>query len=219
LQKETQICVVGKVFRPNKSKILALNKTLGEYFKLMKLYFSCNSASKKFLYEKCYEDAKRLFNLNTALIQTARDKAVEILKSFEEKKKKAASKTCHRCGHVAQVNGREFGCINIAHALTRGMGWGSLAFEPADGGKGVKPPLTPEAPGFGRGVAHFCIPSKPYNIKNTFPGKLFLLRAAIYCQNFKRSPLPDLMRHPPSFSRNGQKDQPMARICSLSSRA
>jgi len=23
-------------------------------------------------------------------------------------------------------------CINIAHALTRGMGWGSLAFEPAD---------------------------------------------------------------------------------------
>jgi hypothetical protein len=24
---------------------------------------------------------------------------------------------------------------NIAHALTRGMGWGSLAFEPADDGK------------------------------------------------------------------------------------
>jgi len=39
------------------------------------------------LHEKCYEDAKRLFNLNTALIQTARDKALEILKSFEEKKK------------------------------------------------------------------------------------------------------------------------------------
>jgi transposase len=30
-------------------------------------------------------------------------------------------------------------CINIAHALTRGMGWGSLAFEPADKG-GVKLP-------------------------------------------------------------------------------
>jgi transposase len=67
-----------------------------------------------------------------------RDKAVEILKSFEEKKKKAASKTCHRCGHVAQVNkgfrcpkcGMECdrdlnACINIAHALTRGMGWGA----------------------------------------------------------------------------------------------
>ncbi|NHW22879.1 MAG: hypothetical protein HA489_01285 [Archaeoglobales archaeon] len=36
LQKEAQICVVGRVFRPNKSKVLALNKTLSEYFKLVK---------------------------------------------------------------------------------------------------------------------------------------------------------------------------------------
>jgi hypothetical protein len=96
LQKEVQICVVGKVFRPNKSKVLALNKTLGEYLKIVKWYLSCNSKSKKFLHEKCYEDAKRLFNLNTALIQTARDKAVEI------------------CG-----------CINIARRLMRSAGWGS----------------------------------------------------------------------------------------------
>ena len=33
-RKEAQICVVGKVFRPNKSKVLALNKTLSEYFKI-----------------------------------------------------------------------------------------------------------------------------------------------------------------------------------------
>ncbi|MEG9195276.1 MAG: transposase [Candidatus Methanoglobus sp.] len=90
LQKEAQICVVGKVFRPNKSKILALNKTLSEYFKLVKWYLSYNSTSKKFLHEKCYEDAKRLFNLNTALIQTARDKAVEILKGFEENRKEGS---------------------------------------------------------------------------------------------------------------------------------
>jgi hypothetical protein len=87
LQKEAQICVVGKVFRPNKSKILALNKTLREYFKLVKWYLSYNSTSKKFLHEKCYEDAKRLFNLNTALIQTARDKAVEILKRRKQKRR------------------------------------------------------------------------------------------------------------------------------------
>jgi len=31
---------------------------------------------------------------------------------------------------------------------------GSLAFEPAYEGKGVKHPLTPEAPDFSRGVAH-----------------------------------------------------------------
>jgi len=140
MQREVEICVVGKVFRQNRSKVLALNKTLSEYFKLVKLYLSCNSASKKFLHEKCYEDAKRLFNLNTALIQTARDKAVEILKSFEEKKKKAASKTCHRCGLV--YNRDLNACINIAHALTRGMGWGSLAFEPADKREGRKASLN-----------------------------------------------------------------------------
>jgi putative transposase len=52
---------------------------------------------------------------------------------------KNTSKTCHRCGHVAQVKGREFkcpncglrynrdlnACINIAHRLMRSMGWGS----------------------------------------------------------------------------------------------
>jgi len=45
LQREVQICVVGKVFRPNKSKILALNKTLSEYFKLVKWYLSYTSTS------------------------------------------------------------------------------------------------------------------------------------------------------------------------------
>lgn len=36
------------------------------------------------MHENCYEEARELFNLNTALIQTARDKAVEVLKSFEK---------------------------------------------------------------------------------------------------------------------------------------
>jgi hypothetical protein len=48
---------------------------------------SLNSVSKTFLHKNCYEKAKELFDLNTALIQTARDKAVEILKSFEENRK------------------------------------------------------------------------------------------------------------------------------------
>jgi hypothetical protein len=45
-------------------------------------------------------------------------------------------------------------CINIARRVMRSAGWRSLAFEPADEGKGVKPLLTPEAPDFSRGVAH-----------------------------------------------------------------
>ena len=53
----------------------------------MKWYLSFNK-SKCFLHDNSYEKAKELFNLNTALIQTARDKAVEVLKSFEESKNK-----------------------------------------------------------------------------------------------------------------------------------
>jgi len=82
--------VVGKVFKPNKGKVLALNRTLNEYFRLVKWYLSFNSASKTFLHKNGYERAKELFNLNTALIQTARDKAVEILKSFEKNRKEGS---------------------------------------------------------------------------------------------------------------------------------
>jgi putative transposase len=84
LHKEVRVCIIEKVFKPNKQKVLALNKTLDEYFRLVKWYLSFNSTSKTFLHENYYGKAKELFNLNTALIQTARDKAVEILKSFEE---------------------------------------------------------------------------------------------------------------------------------------
>jgi len=87
MQKEVQITVVGKVFKPNKSKVLALNRTLSEYFRLVRWYLSFNSKSKSDLHKNCYEEAKKCFNLNTALIQTARDKAVEILKSFEKTRK------------------------------------------------------------------------------------------------------------------------------------
>jgi hypothetical protein len=43
--------------------------------------------SKIILHERCYERAKELFSLNTALIQTARDKAVEILMSFAKNRR------------------------------------------------------------------------------------------------------------------------------------
>jgi hypothetical protein len=43
LQKDVQLCVVGKVFKPNRLKVLALNKTLNEYFRLVEWYLSFNS--------------------------------------------------------------------------------------------------------------------------------------------------------------------------------
>lgn len=64
---------------------------LEEYLKLVMWYLNFNSTSKTFLHKNGYEKAKELFNLNTALIQTARDKAVEILKSFNEKKNRVKS--------------------------------------------------------------------------------------------------------------------------------
>lgn len=87
MQKDVQVCVVGKVFRPNRLKVLALNGAFSEYFRLVRWYLRFNSKSKSVLHENCYEKAKERFNLNTALIQTARDKAVEVLKGFEETKK------------------------------------------------------------------------------------------------------------------------------------
>jgi putative transposase len=87
LQKDVQICVVGKVFRPNRQKVLTLNRTLNEYFRLVNWYLTFNSKSVNFLHKNYYEKAKVFFNLNSALIQTARDKAIEILKSFEKNRK------------------------------------------------------------------------------------------------------------------------------------
>jgi len=66
---------------------------LEKYFKLVKWYLGFNSTSKTFLHRNGYANAKQLFNLNTALIQTVRDKAVEIVKSFNEKKKEGKVKT------------------------------------------------------------------------------------------------------------------------------
>lgn len=86
MQKDVRVTVVGKVFKPNRLKVLALNRTLSEYFRLVKWYLGFNSKSKSFLHKNGYEKAKELSFLNTALIQTARDKAVEILESFEETK-------------------------------------------------------------------------------------------------------------------------------------
>ena len=85
--REVHGTVVGKVFKPNRGKVLALNRALEEYFRLLKWYLHFNSKSKSSLHRNCYEEAKERFNLNTALIQTARDKAIEMLKSFEKNKK------------------------------------------------------------------------------------------------------------------------------------
>ncbi len=88
MQKDVQLTVIGRVFKPNKQKVLILNKCLNEYFKLVKWYLKFNSVSKTDLHAKSYKEARRQFKLRSALIQSARDKAIEILKSFNKNKKK-----------------------------------------------------------------------------------------------------------------------------------
>jgi len=63
---------------------------LYQYFRLVNNYISINSTSKRFLHNSSYDYAKEHFRLNTALTQTARDKAVEILRSFNETKKEGS---------------------------------------------------------------------------------------------------------------------------------
>jgi IS605 OrfB family transposase len=103
LQKNAQLRVVGKVFKPNRLKILALNMALNEYFRLVEWYLSFNFRLKSFLHENCYEKAKELFKLNAALIQTAMDKAAEILKSFEENRRENS---------VLRLKGKEGSKVN-----------------------------------------------------------------------------------------------------------
>lgn len=86
------LTVVGKVIEPNKGKTLELNRALEEYLKLVRWYVGFGITSKTKLHELTYEEAKKRFSLNTALIQTARDKAVEILKSFSERKAEGRAK-------------------------------------------------------------------------------------------------------------------------------
>ena len=85
--RDVHVTVIGKVFKPNRGKVLALNRAFEAYFGLLKWYLRFNCKSKSSLHKNCYEKAKERFNLNTALIQTARDKAIEMLKSFEKNRK------------------------------------------------------------------------------------------------------------------------------------
>lgn len=83
------------------------------------------------------------------------------VKYLTKKETKNTSKTCHRCGHVAQVKGRIFkcsncgmeydrdlnACVNIARRVISSAGWRSCEpRKPVDEGNGVKPSLNAGSP-------------------------------------------------------------------------
>ncbi|MBD3196066.1 MAG: hypothetical protein GF317_13490 [Candidatus Lokiarchaeota archaeon] len=90
MQSIVQLTVIGKVFNPNKGKVLSLNRDLDQYINCMRWYLSFKPTSKQKLHKDAYHKAKQRFELKTALLQSARDKAVEIYTSFRKVKKKGS---------------------------------------------------------------------------------------------------------------------------------
>jgi len=64
---DVPICVVGKVFKPNEKKVLALNQCLSEFMRVVKFYVKLKDTSRQHS-RVFYEEAKARFTLPTALI-------------------------------------------------------------------------------------------------------------------------------------------------------
>ncbi|MBD3215292.1 MAG: transposase, partial [Candidatus Lokiarchaeota archaeon] len=65
-----------------------LNRDLDQYVECVRWYLSFKPTSRNKLHKDTYKNAKERFELKMALLQSARDKAVEIYKSFENVKGK-----------------------------------------------------------------------------------------------------------------------------------
>ncbi|MBD3193673.1 MAG: hypothetical protein GF317_01355 [Candidatus Lokiarchaeota archaeon] len=97
IQSILQLTVRGKVFKPNKGKVLSLNRDLDQYIECVRWYLSFKPTSKQKHHKDAYKKAKELFELKTALLQSARDKAVELYKSFKNIKKKGSQFHLRKC--------------------------------------------------------------------------------------------------------------------------
>jgi len=83
LKAEVKLAVQGKILNPNKEKGHKLNVVLEKYLKAVKFFASFKIKDKNLLQQKAYEEARRRFGLSSTLTQTARDKAVELVKANE----------------------------------------------------------------------------------------------------------------------------------------
>jgi len=92
-----QLTVIGKVFNPKAGKILALNRDLDQYMACVTWYYVFQPTSKTQLHHDAYQSPKTKFNLKTALLQSARDKAVEIYTSFQQVKEKNSQFCLKKC--------------------------------------------------------------------------------------------------------------------------
>ena len=92
-----QLTVIGKVFKPNKGKLLRLNRDLARYVECVRWYLSFKPTSRERLHKDAYKRAKKRFELKTALLQTARDKAVDLHSSLKKSKGKNSDIHLRKC--------------------------------------------------------------------------------------------------------------------------
>ncbi|AWR98520.1 IS200/IS605 family element transposase accessory protein TnpB [Metallosphaera hakonensis JCM 8857 = DSM 7519] len=83
LKAEVKVTIQGKILNPNREKRHKLNVVLEKYRKAVKFFASFKIRDKTLLQEKAYKEARMRFGLSSTLTQTARDKAVELVKENE----------------------------------------------------------------------------------------------------------------------------------------
>ncbi|MBD3195756.1 MAG: hypothetical protein GF317_11910 [Candidatus Lokiarchaeota archaeon] len=76
---------------------MSLNRDLDQYIECVRWYLSFKPTSKEKLHKDAYHKAKQRFELKTALLQSARNKAVEIYMSFKKVKKKGSRLHLRTC--------------------------------------------------------------------------------------------------------------------------
>ncbi|PSN89750.1 transposase, partial [Candidatus Marsarchaeota G1 archaeon OSP_B] len=83
MKAEVKVAVQGKILNPNKEKRHKLNVVLEKYLKAVKFFASFGIKDKNLLQQRAYKEARRRFGLSSTPTQTARDKAVELVKANE----------------------------------------------------------------------------------------------------------------------------------------
>ncbi|MBD3196666.1 MAG: transposase, partial [Candidatus Lokiarchaeota archaeon] len=63
MHSTVQLTVIGKVFNPNKGKVLHLNRDLDQYVECVRWYLSFNPTSRNKLHKDAYKKAKEKFEL------------------------------------------------------------------------------------------------------------------------------------------------------------
>ena len=83
LKAEVKLTVQGKILNPNKEKRHKLNVVLEKYLKAVKFFASFKIKDRNLLQQRAYKEARRRFGLSSNLTESARDKAVELVKANE----------------------------------------------------------------------------------------------------------------------------------------